>query len=221
MVVSVFDVIGNGETRYLCRCDCGNTSIVRRSNLRKGVTKSCGCIKRERIRESHKKYNVYDLTGEYGIGFTTNSNHVFYFDLEDYDLIKEHTWIENDQGYIISSDGKTRQHRLIFNNYNLNNSDIDHKNGIRFDNRKDNLRQTNKQLNGINRGPNINNSTGIKGVSRVGNKYIARIMVNYKNIHLGCFDTIEEARLARVTAEKGYYGEFAYIDLKGGDSFVQ
>ena len=36
----------------------------------------------------HKKYNTYDLSGEYGIGYS-NSGKEFYFDLDDYDLIKE------------------------------------------------------------------------------------------------------------------------------------
>ncbi len=31
---------------YLCKCDCGNEKIVRRTNLITGHTKSCGCIKK-------------------------------------------------------------------------------------------------------------------------------------------------------------------------------
>ena len=30
--------------KWLCQCDCGNTTIVRSSNLRGGLTKSCGCL---------------------------------------------------------------------------------------------------------------------------------------------------------------------------------
>lgn len=33
------------NTMWLCRCDCGNTSIVSRGNLLNGQTKSCGCNK--------------------------------------------------------------------------------------------------------------------------------------------------------------------------------
>lgn len=32
------------EVYYLCKCDCGNTKIVRKSNLVGGAVKSCGCI---------------------------------------------------------------------------------------------------------------------------------------------------------------------------------
>lgn len=33
----------HGRLRWLCKCDCGNTSVVQSGNLRTGVTKSCGC----------------------------------------------------------------------------------------------------------------------------------------------------------------------------------
>lgn len=36
-----------GEILWLCKCDCGNTSIVSTSNLNRGNTMSCGCLKRE------------------------------------------------------------------------------------------------------------------------------------------------------------------------------
>ena len=34
---------GQKQTQYLCKCDCGNTKIVRSLALRSGSTKSCGC----------------------------------------------------------------------------------------------------------------------------------------------------------------------------------
>ena len=38
-----------------------------------------------------KKYNTYDLSGEYGIGYTTKGEK-FLFDLEDYEKIKDYCW---------------------------------------------------------------------------------------------------------------------------------
>lgn len=54
---------GNIASRWLCRCDCGNTVIVNSNSLRRGLTKSCGCIKRSvgeyQIEEFLKEANVY------------------------------------------------------------------------------------------------------------------------------------------------------------------
>jgi len=36
-----------GAGKCLCRCDCGNTTVIYTSNLRPGHTTSCGCLKRE------------------------------------------------------------------------------------------------------------------------------------------------------------------------------
>ena len=33
---------------WLCRCDCGNKKVIIGENLRKGSTKSCGCLNREK-----------------------------------------------------------------------------------------------------------------------------------------------------------------------------
>lgn len=39
------------KVRWLCRCECGNKSVVDGACLRSGNTKSCGCLDVERIRE--------------------------------------------------------------------------------------------------------------------------------------------------------------------------
>lgn len=36
----------NREAMWLCKCDCGNTALVRGRHLISGHTKSCGCIRR-------------------------------------------------------------------------------------------------------------------------------------------------------------------------------
>lgn len=40
---------------WVCKCDCGNIKEVRRSCLVKGLTKSCGCYKRDKAREHGRK----------------------------------------------------------------------------------------------------------------------------------------------------------------------
>ena len=41
-----------GQSRYLCKCDCGNETTVWRSCLLAGHTISCGCYSRERAAET-------------------------------------------------------------------------------------------------------------------------------------------------------------------------
>ena len=55
------------------------------------------------VSKHNKKYNWYDLSGEFGIGFTQNDI-LFYFDLEDYDKIKNYCWRFNEYGTLIAHD---------------------------------------------------------------------------------------------------------------------
>lgn len=83
---------GEHEAMWLCQCDCGNQKIILGTSLRHGRTKSCGCFDKETSAiqgKLNKKYNTYDLSGEYGIGYTSKGEE-FYFDLEDYDKIKDY-----------------------------------------------------------------------------------------------------------------------------------
>ena len=79
--------------KWLCECECGNFITTRGTSLRSGITKSCGCLVSDKMQEwnkTNKKCNVYDLTGDCGIGYASNTNEPFYFDLEDYDKIKNY-----------------------------------------------------------------------------------------------------------------------------------
>ena len=40
----------------------------------------------------NNKYNKYDLSGCFGIGYASNNDDLFYFDLEDYNKIKNTCW---------------------------------------------------------------------------------------------------------------------------------
>lgn len=42
-------------TYYLCKCDCGNETIVSGSNLKSQATKSCGCLQYEYLTEGQRK----------------------------------------------------------------------------------------------------------------------------------------------------------------------
>lgn len=198
------------DNYWVCQCECGNKKEVRASHLRNRKIQSCGCLNKELVYAKCKKYNKYDLSGEYGIGYTSNTNEPFYFDLEDYNKIKDICWY-NSNGYIrTSSSNKTINiHRVI-----LGIEDdriIDHKNRNPLDNRKENLRICTKLENNSNISIPKNNKSGIIGVyfDKDTNKWCTRIQKNYKKFYLGSFINKEDAIKTRLEAEKKYFGEFA------------
>ena len=162
-----------------------------------------------------RKYNQYDLSGGYGIGYTLKGEE-FWFDLEDYDLIKDYCWYKNKDGYITSTDSKTRKtvlfHRIVTDCPNGLTPDHIHGKETRCDNRKSNLRIVTTQQNGMNSALSKNNTSGVTGVTwhKRDNVWQARIKVKYKYIHLGYFDSFEDAVNARKEAEEKYFGEFSY-----------
>ena len=70
---------GRHRDRYLCVCDCGNKCLVTGLLLKRGATKSCGCLKNETANKN-RRFNEYDMSGDFGIGYTRNKNEPFYFD---------------------------------------------------------------------------------------------------------------------------------------------
>lgn len=114
-------------------------------------------------------------------------------------------------GYVhVTLAGKTYMaHRLAWFIYyeKWPNKYLDHKDGIKSNNKINNLREASNSENCRNKPK--------KGYywddSR--KKFCATIMVNYKKSHLGYFDTEEEARKAHVEAMEKYHGEFANYNL--------
>jgi hypothetical protein len=85
---------------------------------------------------------------------------------------------------------------------------VDHANGNGLDNRRENLRLADASLNAMNRGLPSNNTSGYKGVTRNGNRWIAQIHPG-RHLHLGTFATPQEAARAYDAAAIHHFGEFA------------
>lgn len=81
---------------------------------------------------------------------------------------------------------------------------IDHVNGDGTDNRLSNIRSVTHQENQQNMVLRKDNETGVPGVRWVParKKWYAKITVNKLVIHLGCFETPEEAASARYIAQR-------------------
>lgn len=99
---------------------------------------------------------------------------------------------------------------------------VDHINGDRLDNRRENLRICTGAQNSKNRRKASNNTSGYKGVyfrknwkNRVNKKkrWTAIIIVDQKRINLGDYLTAEEGGKAYDRAAKRYFGEFAKLNF--------
>jgi hypothetical protein len=85
---------------------------------------------------------------------------------------------------------------------------LDHKNRDRTDNRIMNLREATRSQNAANSKTQQNNSTGLKGVRRHGNKWQAVATYNGKRGYFGTYDTPELAHKVYCYAAKLLHGEF-------------
>lgn len=104
---------------------------------------------------------------------------------------------------------------------------VDHINGIKDDNRIVNLRDVSVSENAHNtKKLRWSNTTGFPGVTAKRSKFMARITVKNRIIHIGIFHTIAQARIARLLAEKEHFGRFMTWNadrdsvLPVGDQFI-
>jgi len=142
-----------------------------------------------------------------------NNKQIALVDDEDFIEHGKYSWQLNDVGYArrtFKEKGKKDRtvllHRLIANA--PKGKVVDHINGNKLDNRKENLRITTYSKNGLNRHTvNRNNkSSGFCGVrwNKSSSKWQAYIRINYKSINLGFFKNINDAINARLAGEKYY-----------------
>lgn len=103
-------------------------------------------------------------------------------------------------------------HKIIYSFIDpLYDGIVDHANGNKLINTKDNLRPATKQQNIWNSNMSRRNTSGVKGVSwaKSHQKWLAQIRINGQLIHLGLFETLEEAKRVRQQAAINYFGNFA------------
>lgn len=188
-----------GRTKWVCMCDCKEKTSVTASNLKAGITKSCGCLRKETIgslnlthgmsrtpeflvwvamkqRCAYKKDKFFHLYGGRGISVC-------------------HRWINNFSTFISDMGPRpSNKHSIdrIDSNKNYNPS---------------NCRWATPVEQARNRGINSRNKSGANGVNLLKStkKWTANIGVNHKKIHLGQFDCFDDACKARKAAELKYW----------------
>lgn len=135
-------------------------------------------------------------------------------DNSDYEHLSRFNWYLSTCGYVVRKHGKT----TIYMSRSLikpaPGKHVDHINGDKLDNRRDNLRMASISQNQMNRAKSDNKSSRFKGVcwdkSRL--KWIVHLKKNKKVLHLGRFaKEVEAAKAYNVAAEK-HFGKFAKLN---------
>lgn len=96
-------------------------------------------------------------------------------------------------------------------------TEIDHRDTDGTNNRINNLRKATRSQNMANLNPRDFTQSGLKGVIKSRDKWLARITVSNKRIRIGLFNKKEEAAAAYAKAAQHYFGEFARTDHDGAE----
>lgn len=214
---------GIHKKQWECECTCGKKIIAQQVRLKLGEVTHCGCQRRNSPNKD--KPITYDLSGDYGIGYTAKGE-MFLFDLEDYGKLKDYRWYYNHRGYLQASakggNGKIKAvylHKLVMGEppegkvINL----IRHPEepgSLKIDYRKENLRLVTRAESCWSKGKRSDNESGHTGVhfSKRHNCWIARVKKNGKTESKQFPpDKFEEACAWRDAMALQLFGEHAYI----------
>lgn len=125
------------------------------------------------------------------------------YDEQDKELVEQFKWCVNKDGYAHNTrcgkvHGTTYMHRLIASN--PKGKIVDHINGNKLDNRRENLRICDRRINAIN----VKKQKGIHWYKAY-QKWQVYIWVDSKKINLGYYELYDEALEVRKKAEQEYH----------------
>lgn len=207
---------GRHRTWY-CICDCGAETMPNANSLRQGNTRSCGCLKAELSQRSRPKKVRTALTAERlrEVLYYEPLTGVFRWKVDKARLAQcgMIAGSVNENGYRhISVDGREyKAHRLAWLHVHgaWPTRRIDHHNGQTDDNAIKNLRTATHSQNLANSRRRRDNTSGYKGVSFFGGKWMANVCKDGINHYLGLFLTPDAAHRAYLQAAQDLHGEFA------------
>lgn len=146
-------------------------------------------------------------------------------DDEDFEELSKYNWYLTSVGYAARgkwNKDKERSDVLLMHRQLMSfptGKLVDHINMEKLDNRKCNLRIATKSENMRNSPKRSSNTSGYKGVVFVKHikKWKAEITLNYKNTHIGVYQTREEAAKAYDAKAVELFGEYAQLNFPNDD----
>lgn len=132
----------------------------------------------------------------------------------DFDRASKMTWYLNVHGYAQEAKRGTLLHRMVMDA--PLGVQVDHINGDKLDNRRENLRLCNNAQNARNQVRRITGQSTYKGVRRNGKRWQAQIGALGIHKTLGTYSTEEEAALAYNAAARHHFGAFASLNKVEG-----
>lgn len=153
--------------------------------------------------------------GKLGFIILPNGSKMLY-DFADEELVNKYRW-QFSSGYARFQkekrvDGKRVCERIYLHRLLTNAKEgevVDHINGNTLDNRTSNLRITDKSGNAANSKVRVDNSSGFRGVTRVGSKWMAQANHKGKHHYLGVYKSVEQASAAASKFRTNNFKEFA------------
>lgn len=218
-----FTPSGIKKPQWLCKCHaCGSEIIVQQQRLVINEKTHCGCLHKQKP-STKRGQNTYDLSGQFGIGYTTKGE-PFWFDLDEFDKVSQYHWYYNKRGYPQANtkkpDGKPSTiclHQIVMptppDGYIIDHKE--HPQGInahKIDNRKENLRFVTIAENNRNRNMRRDNTSGVIGICKTEYGWMASIKQDgQKYTKQFSADQFDQACAWRAEMEEKLFGEHRYI----------
>lgn len=171
LVVERVENAKNGVTRWKCLCDCGNYTIVRGGNLKKGLVKSCGCLNYSSKNKTHgmSKSSLYNIwNGMKFRCYNNNSESYKYYGARGIGVCDE--WKDNPENFMNWSIENGYEEGLTIDRIDVNK-----------DYSPDNCRWISKGEQAKNR--RMNYSIEYNGETKTLQEWCNELNLNYKRVH--------------------------------------
>lgn len=180
------------------------------NSIGENASKYCSTFCYHADREYDYKLNEISKLGDYMIVHLSGGYECL-ISKEDYGLVSKRLWHYAPRNGATSNlrkherkynqNGHIKMHRLIMDA--PAGMVVDHINGNKIDNRRDNLRIATHSQNSIN-----TPSRDMRNIEYRNGSYCVRMRVNNERIYIGNYKYLGDAKIARDDASKKYHGQY-------------